>query len=49
MVKLSIEERLKNGLCTKCAEKPLASKYFCKGCLAARRERAKALRAKKAS
>jgi hypothetical protein len=49
VAKLSIEERLKKGLCTKCAEKPLASKYFCKDCLAARRERAKALRARKAS
>jgi hypothetical protein len=46
---LSVEDRLKRGLCSKCGEKPLASKYFCKECLAARRERAKALRGRKAS
>jgi hypothetical protein len=45
--KISTEERMKRGLCSKCAEKPLASKYFCKDCLAARRQRAKELRAKR--
>jgi len=47
--KPSIEERVKRGLCTKCAKNPLASKYFCVECLAARRERAKQLRMKNAT
>ena len=45
--KLSTEDRLNRGLCSKCGEKPLASKYFCKECLAVRRQRAKELRARR--
>lgn len=42
-----VEDRLAAGLCSKCGQKPLASKFFCKDCLAVRRARARELRSNK--
>ena len=38
------EERMKQGLCSKCGSEPLTSKYFGDKCLAERRDRARQLR-----